>query len=206
VALRRDLTWFVICPLLFLSRKLKGKTVTLTPLLQAVAFSVLLVTLAGCASSPVPDTELDAVLDSEINLHLPIDEPEDFSCECVAAPSENYFDRGVRALAARDYPQAKIYFEEHRLSAGEGADREADVGLAFVALLSVEVSESHPAYSASGIDERAEVMTLALAAVTVLEDRLKALTALNEALSTDLERREDALKRLRDLTLGLSED
>lgn len=177
---------------------------THTPSLHAVACAVLTLTLIGCASSPVPEPE--PILDSQINLHLPIDEPDDFSCQCVVAPSENYFDRGVRALAARDYPQAKIYFDEHRVSDAEDAEREADIGLAFVALLSLEVSENHPAYSASGIDERAEVMVLALAAVTVLEDRLKALTALNQALSTDLERREDALKRLRDLALGLSED
>jgi hypothetical protein len=180
--------------------------VTHTPSLHAVACAVLMLTLIGCASSPVPEPEPEPILDSEINLHLPIDEPDDFACQCVVAPSENYFDRGVRALAARDYPQAKIYFEEHRVSDAEDAEREADIGLAFVALLSLEVSENHPAYSASGIDERAEMMALALAAVTVLEDRLKALTALNEVLSTDLERREDALKRLRDLALGLSED
>ena len=177
---------------------------TQTSPLHAVACAVLMLTLIGCASSPVPEPE--PILDSEINLHLPIDEPDDLPCQCVVAPSENYFDRGVRALAARDYPQAKIYFDEHRVSGAEDAEREADIGLAFVALLSLEVSENHPAYAASGIDERAEMMALALAAVTVLEDRLKALTALNEALSTDLERREDALKRLRDLALGLSED
>ena len=55
---------------------------------------------------------------------------------------------------------------------------------------------------ASGIDERAEVMILALAAVQTLEGRLEALDALNQAISQDLEKREEALKRLRDLTLG----
>jgi hypothetical protein len=57
----------------------------------------------------------------------------------------------------------------------------------------------------AGVDERAEVMILALAAVQTLEGRLEALRALNEALSKDLEKREDALKRLRDLTLGQQE-
>ena len=49
---------------------------------------------------------------------------------------------------------------------------------------------------------RAEVMILALAAVQTLEGRLEALDALNQAISQDLEKREEALKRLRDLTLG----
>ncbi len=56
--------------------------------------------------------------------------------------------------------------------------------------------------AASGVDERAEVMILALAAVQTLEGRLEALDALNKAISEDLEKREEALKRLRDLTLG----
>ena len=55
------------------------------------------------------------------------------------------------------------------------------------------------------MDDRAEVMVLALAAVQTLEGRIEALNTLNRALSKDLKKREEVLKRLRDLTLGQQE-
>ena len=161
---------------------------------------ILLVT--GCATptatEPAPDAKSDAVELPDHSLAAP-----DCNCDELLVPvvEENNFDRGVRALAARDYEQAKIYFERHRASGGSEAQREADVGIAFVTLMS-ETSLVSDEQGSSGVDERAEVMILALAAVQTLEGRLEALNAINEALSKDLEKREEALKRLRELTLG----
>ena len=167
-----------------------------------VLSGVLLVT--GCATPEAPDATPDAESDA-VELNLPDPEVAEPDCNCeellVPVAEENYFDRGVRALAARDYEQAKIYFERHRASGGSEAQREADVGIAFVTLMS-ETSLVSDEQGASGVDERAEVMILALAAVQTLEGRLEALNAINEALSKDLEKREEALKRLRELTLG----
>jgi hypothetical protein len=156
--------------------------------------------VAGCVSpesaAPEPEPKVSA---AELNLPDPLAAGCD--CEEIVVVEENYFDRGVRALAARDYDQAATYFERHRDSAGSEAQREADVGIAFVTLMS-EASIATADTAASGVDERAEVMILALAAVQTLEGRLEALDALNKAISEDLEKREEALKRLRDLTLG----
>jgi len=55
------------------------------------------------------------------------------------------------------------------------------------------------------LDERAEVMILALAAVQALEGRIESLDAINAALTDDLEKRDEAIKRLRELTLGQQE-
>jgi len=55
------------------------------------------------------------------------------------------------------------------------------------------------------VDERAELMELALAAAASFERRIATVDALNRALSKDLEKREEALKRLRELTLGQPE-
>ncbi len=179
------------------------KSPTVTPDLRsrlalAIAAAIL---LAGCAT-PEPQTAAPEpeVAEVELNLPEPVDET---SCDCdaVVEVQENYFDRGVRALAARDYEQAGIYFERHRDSEGSEAQREADVGIAFVTLMS-EASIATSESGSSGVDERAEVMILALAAVQTLEGRIEALDALNKAISEDLEKREEALKRLRDLTLG----
>lgn len=125
-------------------------------------------------------------------------------CEALAYEDENYFDRGVRALAARDYDQAVHYFESHRLESGSQGQREADVGIAFVTFMSKAFGADTDTGS-SAVDERAELMVLALAALATLEGRLEALDALNRTLSKDLEKREEALKRLRDLTLGQQE-
>ena len=173
----------------------------LTPPVWVLA-GILLVT--GCATPEAPDAAPDAESDAvELNLPDPSVAEPDCNCEELLLPvaEENNFDRGVRALAARDYEQAKIYFERHRASGGSEAQREADVGIAFVTLMS-ETSLVSDEQGSSGVDERAEVMILALAAVQTLEGRLEALNAINEALSKDLEKREEALKRLRELTLG----
>lgn len=170
----------------------------------------LSVTLFACQSVPElpaePQTENDPV--SQINLNIPDPKAEpETGCPCPegVARDENYFDRGVRALAARDYERAGVYFERHRQEGGPQAQREADVGLAFVTLLDKALEGTDAAFQGAGVDERAEVMILALAAVQVLEGRLDALDAINKALTEDLGKREEALKRLRDLTLGQEE-
>jgi prefoldin subunit 5 len=48
-------------------------------------------------------------------------------------------------------------------------------------------------------------MILALAAVQALEGRIESLDAINAALTDDLEKRDEAIKRLRELTLGQQE-
>lgn len=159
----------------------------------------------GCAA-PVPNPEPQSVVDTrdiELNLPEPAVAPAECDCEPVVAGVENDFDRGIRALVARDYAQARVYFGRHRTSGDTGASREADVGLAFVALLD-ESTDSLPP-SAPGADERAEMMSLAMALVESLEGRVDALNAVNAMLEENLAKREEALKRLRDLTLGQEE-
>lgn len=164
---------------------------------------VMALLLSGCAATPSNDATSDT---QAVDLNLP--SPEQLlscDCEALALAEENYFDRGVRALAARDYVAAAEHFQRHKILETAQAKREADLGLAFVALLG-KASDSDVIPAAEGVDERAEVMILALAAVRTLEGQLDALEALNEALTKDLEKREDALKRLRDLTLGQQAD
>lgn len=170
---------------------------------QSVLFFAAFSLLSACATPPEPEVAEAPPPEPELNLNLP-DPSVQASCDCNAlAAEENYFDRGVRALAARDYQQARRYFERHRQEGGDEVQREADVGIAFVTLMSEAVSTDSS--TSIGVDERAEVMILALAAVQTLEGRIQALDALNRALSKDLEKREEALKRLRDLTLGQQE-
>lgn len=185
------------------------RPVTLKTAASLTCMTALALCLGGCATpaevaqAPVPEPAPPAP--SELNIPVP---GTDLNCECEGEAEvvvENYFDRGVRALAARDYARARVYFQRHRESGEEQATREADVGIAFVTLLDRSSDDSITDAGASGVDERAEVMILALAAIESLEGQLKTLTDLNKALSSDLAKREEALKRLRDLTLGQPE-
>ena len=176
----------------------------------ALMASVLLI---GCQTAPVAEEEASAsietspAVESETLPELNIPESiVDASCDCsevVAEPEETYFDRGVRALAARDYAQALSYFERHAQRESENAQREAEIGLAFIAVLRADRSDAN---SSQALDDRAEIMSLALALLTQLEDRVSELGKKNSKLASDLEKREAVLKRLRELTLGQLED
>ena len=60
--------------------------------------------------------------------------------------------------------------------------------------------------NSEALDDRAEIMVLALALMTQLESQVSRLDEVNIKLASDLEKREAVLKRLRELTLGQLED
>lgn len=171
------------------------------------------VLLAACQTAPVAEQEVSAPIETSsavVSETLPeLNIPEsivDASCDCsevVAEPEETYFDRGVRALAVRDYAQALSYFERHADAESDNAQREAEIGLAFIAVLRADRKDGN---SARALDDRAEIMSLALALLTQLEARMSELGKKNSKLASDLKKREAVLKRLRELTLGQLED
>ena len=177
--------------------------------LPALMASALLV---GCQTGTVAEEEAyTSVEDSTavVSETLPLNISKSIveaSCDCsevVAEPEETYFDRGVRALAARDYAQALSYFERHADAESENAQREAEIGLAFIAVLRADRTDGK---SSQALDDRAEIMSLALALLTQLEGRVSELGKKNSKLASDLKKREAVLKRLRELTLGQLED
>ena len=85
----------------------------------------------------------------------------------------------------------------------DNAQREAEIGLAFIAVLRADRTDGN---SSQALDDRAEIMALALALLTQLEDRVSELGKKNSKLASDLKKREAVLKRLRELTLGQLED
>ena len=171
------------------------------------------VLLVGCQTTPVAEEQASAPVEASpavVSETLPkLNIPEsivDADCDCsevVADPEETYFDRGVRALAARDYAQALSYFERHADAENDNAQREAEIGLAFIAVLRADRKDIN---SSQALDDRAEIMSLALALLTQLEDRVSELGKKNSKLASDLKKREAVLKRLRELTLGQLED
>ena len=150
---------------------------------------------------PEPMTEQVAV--AELNIPESVSEA---ACDCeaqVVEVEETYFDRAIRALAARDYAQALQYFEAHRDAGDVNSVREAEIGLAFIAVLQ---ADSRDPSNSQALDDRAEVISLALSLLTRLEDKVSALGKANSQLVDDLKKREAVLERLRELTLGQLED
>ena len=153
------------------------------------------------SAMPEPMTEQVAV--AELNIPESVSEA---ACDCealVVEVEETYFDRAIRALAARDYAQALQYFEAHRDAGDVNSVREAEIGLAFIAVLQ---ADSRDPSNSQALDDRAEVISLALSLLTRLEDKVSALGKANSQLVDDLEKREAVLERLRELTLGQLED
>ena len=111
---------------------------------------------------------------------------------------------GLQALSEGDYAAAGQHFEKHALSGGERSPREAAAGQALADTLSQYPIEED-SFTADEVTDRAMLIDLVLALITGLQQQVAELSAENAALAVDLEKREEALKRLRELTLGQPE-
>ncbi len=177
-----------------------------------LGLSLILLMVAGCQSMPAekssseaapPEPETEQVAVAELNIPESVTEAA-CDCESLAVEiEETYFDRAIRALAARDYVQALQYFEAHRDADDANAAREAEIGIAFIAVLQ---ADSRDQSNSQALDDRAEVISLALSLLTRLEDKVSSLGKANSQLVDDLKKREAVLERLRELTLGQLED
>ena len=111
---------------------------------------------------------------------------------------------GLQALSQGDYVAAGERFQEHARSGAEQAPKEAAVGQALIGTLSEYSIEGGPS-AAGAASDRAVLIDLVLVLIAGLEQQIADLGAENAVLSADLEKREEALKRLRELTLGQPE-
>jgi len=186
------------------------------------AILLLLALLGGCVSSQdrpaarSQEATAEEPAPVELNLSLPPSEP----CACpppsaLEPVDHTFLERGLGALAAGEYVEAVRHFQRfQRMEQTALADFEAELAIAYISVL-----PGSPVYDPEAA--RASWQTLqreppALEAmhpqVAVLQETLQAVMALlaqlselqqsNDSLREDLEKREQALKRLRDLTLG----
>ena len=182
---------------------------------RSIAVLVLCsVALAACnTATQVEEAPRDPNTVPELTLNLP--EQED--CRCVEEPQRDYtfLERGYSALALREYLDAVEYFKSYRrLEQRPEAQWEADIAIAFVSML-----PDSPLYDAEEarkswrqltkeltadmqVHDQAIVMHDALASFSAMDRRVTDLENDNASLREELEKREEALKRLRELTLG----
>ena len=126
------------------------------------------------------------------------------TCDCPSDVAFDAYDEGVRALAAGQYEAARSAFAAYAASGGEGVAAEATTATE----LSHRLEKRQLAPLVTQNDDqrsRVSITEMVLELIVQLEADLNAMSESNQELSAELAKREDALKRLRELTLGQPE-
>ena len=165
-------------------------------------FLSALLVLSGCSLQP-SDAASGSGDQSGSDQSATID-LEAIVCQCPNDSPSDDFLLGLQALSQGDYAAAGQHFEEHALSGGEQASGEAATGQALADTLS-EYPIGEDSSTANESTDRSMLIDLVLVLIAGLEQEVAELSAENAALAVDLEKREEALKRLRELTLGQPE-
>jgi hypothetical protein len=176
---------------------------------------VIVLLLQACASgSPAIDSP-QVSASNEITLNL----PDQTLASCVddqnVGVDYTYLEKGFSAMVAGDNVEAVNYFRRYqRLESSPGADWEAGIAIAYEKML-----PDSPYYNwraaadayrrlmrrvPEGIELNQQVLILGgtLAVLVELHDYIDELQNEKDDLSENLEKREEALKRLRELILG----
>lgn len=185
-----------------------SRLMALAPRLAAL---VLALSLGACAAAPESGDTVDNVaLEPELELNLPAQ--EDAPCETVEA---SLLDRGFTELAAGRHVEAVTYFKRYReIEGSTAAAWEAQIAIAYDSMMPQspfydpeaaqaayrDLQDSQP--QAERLHNKTLMMRDALQAYSLLIERIEELSQDNAQLSETLAKREEAIKRLRELTLG----
>jgi hypothetical protein len=186
--------------------------------------TLLLALLQACATAPPVEPEMRPAEPAPEPGPEPAPEPEltlnlsEEGCDCgPPAPTTDrtFLDRGIASLAADEHIEAVQHFQRYgRLEKSELAHWEAGIAIAFVSTL-----RDSPFYDEAGarsayrrlrgqrhsdwrVDDRVALLYLALESFNDLHRHMGDLRDVNVTLREDLKKREEAIKRLRELTLG----
>lgn len=180
---------------------------------------VLSAVLAACAAAPPEPNPPEQRSPEDVKLTLNLPEESD-SCVCQAAPENDrtFLERGMETLADGDYIESVQYFQRYqRLEQVPMAQWEGDLAIAYVSMLPsspfYDVDAALRAYTdlqsrePEGHKHHSIVlMQQALESFVLMERHIWDLESRAGMLQEDLDKREQALKRLRELTLGQPED
>jgi hypothetical protein len=175
-----------------------------------ILFSVL--GLYGCAQAPENETEVPASEPvPEITLNLPKNE-----CDCTAEDGDHTFlEKGFDALHRGEYLDSLQYFQRYqRIEKTPLADTEAKIAIAYLSILpdspifdSRAVSDSYNTLRQQiepqwKLHDQILLMQDSLETFIDMQRKISQLEDQNAVLREELAAREEAIKRLRDLTLG----
>lgn len=179
---------------------------------------VIVLLLQACASgSPAIDSPQMSgpKTANEITLNLPDQTLAPCADDQNVGVDYTYLEKGFSAMVAGDNVEAVNYFRRYqRLESSPGADWEAGIAIAYEKML-----PDSPYYNwraaadayrrlmrrvPEGIELNQQVLILGgtLAVLVELHDYIDELQNEKDDLSENLEKREEALKRLRELILG----
>ena len=182
------------------------------------ALGVMVLVLQACASgSPAIDSPQMSgpKTANEITLNLPDQTLAPCADDQNVGVDYTYLEKGFSAMVAGDNVEAVNYFRRYqRLESSPGADWEAGIAIAYEKML-----PDSPYYNwraaadayrrlmrrvPEGIELNQQVLILGgtLAVLVELHDYIDELQNEKDDLSENLEKREEALKRLRELILG----
>lgn len=175
--------------------------------------SVILTLLLGaCGGSP--EREQSAVESEpvpEITLNLP-----QTDCKCTEEERDyTFLEKGFNALEAGEYLESLQYFQRYqRIENSPTADVEARIAIAYLSILPDSpifdreaARESYTRLRPSVDDEldlHGEILLMQASLETFIDmqQQIDRLRLSNKNLQEELQKREAAIKRLRDLTLG----
>ena len=168
--------------------------------------------LTACGGNPERSPD-PAVPESvpELTLNLP-----SADCSCQQEQQDyTFLEKGFRALEAGEYLESLQYFQRYqRIEKTASADTEARIAIAYLSILPESpifdreaAAESYAELrrDANGdleLQEKILLMRASLETFLDLQQQVDRLKLSNSNLRLELEKREDAIKRLRDLTLG----
>jgi hypothetical protein len=155
---------------------------------------------------------------AELNLNLPDQALATGDYAPETGIDRTFLDKGFSALAAGDHREAVNYFRRHqRLESTPGADWEAGIAVAYDKMMPdspyynwrtaresyLRLMRDQP----QGIELHPQIQLMrdALAVFAGLHVRINDLQKEKRTLSENLEKRDEALRRLRELTLGQKE-
>jgi hypothetical protein len=183
---------------------------------RAITTLALASVLQACQTAPLEQVEPDAIEPGEVpELTLNLSQEED--CICVVEDSTDYtfLERGFKALAEGDHIEGVQHFQRYqRLEKTGTAEWEAGIAIAYISTLSAspfyDPAEARKSYWGLRktysrdlkVHEQTLIMAQSLASFDVSQRHIKDLENNNAILRADLKKREEALKRLRELTLG----
>jgi len=159
--------------------------------------------LSGCALSP-QGTQEGTQQDDSLQ-EQSADAPSDNAvCGCDPPDAGIHFDAAMQMLAMGQFDAARTSMAQHADSGSDQAAQEASAGLDLIEAIAAQDIEPE-ATGGPPENARGSVLRLLLALIADLQDQIAQAQADNAQLSVELEKREDALKRLRELTLGQPE-
>ena len=180
-------------------------------LLPGVAGVIVL--LQACAQTPAEPAAPTAEQVPEITLNL----PEEAGCTCEEPVVRDYtfLDKGFAALAEADYEGAMEYFGRYRrLDSSAEASWEAGIAVTFMRTLEdspfYDPQEARRGYrdlytqdwQDMEVHQQTLLLRQSLESFRLMHRRQVDMEKSNASLKEDLEKREEAIKRLRELTLG----